>query len=71
MGLTSGVDPSDEGGGDVAGEVDLLRGGLLLLERLGTFVVKSVGLILSESLSFEDSFPTMESMLNPSLDFDC
>ena len=34
MGLTSGaLDPSEDGGGDVAGEVDLLRGGLRLLER--------------------------------------
>ena len=72
MGLTSGADPSEDGGGDVAGEVDLLRGGLRLLERLGwfTLVVRSVGLIFNESLNLEDSLPTMESMLNPSLDLD-
>ena len=72
MGLTSGADPSEDGGGDVAGEVDLLRGGLRLLERLGfTLVVRSVGLMFNESLNLEDSLPTMESILNPSLDLDC
>ena len=51
IGLTRGVDPSELGGGDVAGEVDLLLGGDRDrdLESPGTFVVKSVGDMFSES----------------------
>ena len=80
IGLTRGVDPSELGGGDVAGEVDLLLGGDLDLdlESPGTFVVKSVGDMFSESRwpipesrrILLDSLPTMESMENPSLDLD-
>ena len=71
IGLTRGVDPSELGGGDVAGEVDLLLGGDQDLDLESTFVVKSVGDMFRESREpriLLDSLPTMESIENPSLD---